>query len=75
MIPALVLLATSAATASAATIVYFHTPSRNMGCAYFPVISTGDVPSLRREIRSGVRGPCHHAREDAAMPSGDRRSP
>lgn len=58
IIPALVVLATiatSAATASAASIVYFQTPSRNMGCAYFPVISTGDVPFLRCEIRSGLR--------------------
>ncbi len=58
IIPVAVLLATiatSAVTASAATIVYFQTPSRNMGCAYFPVISKGDVPSLRCEIRSGLR--------------------
>jgi len=58
IIPALVLLATiatSAATAAAARIVYFQTPSRNIGCAYLPVISKGDVPSLRCEIRSGLR--------------------
>jgi hypothetical protein len=48
-------IATSAAPAAAARIVSFQTPSRNIGCAYLPVISTGDVPFLRCEIRSGLR--------------------
>ena len=49
------MVATLAATAAAARIVYFQTPSRNIGCAYLPVISKGDVPTLRCEIRSGLR--------------------
>lgn len=56
IVAVLVLPATIAtSTATAARIVYFQTPSRNIGCAYLPVISTGDVPSLRCEIRSGLR--------------------
>jgi hypothetical protein len=58
IILALVLVATIAifaAAAAPARIVYFQTPSRNIGCAYLPAISKGDVPSLRCEIRSGLR--------------------
>lgn len=48
-------IATFAATAAAANIVYFQTPSKNIGCAYLPVISKGDVPTLRCEISTGLR--------------------
>jgi hypothetical protein len=41
--------------ASAAEIVYFQTPSKNIGCAYIPALSSGDVPYLRCEITSGLR--------------------
>jgi hypothetical protein len=45
----------AAAPAAGASIVYFQTPSKNIGCAYLPAISSGDVPTLRCEIRSGLR--------------------
>ncbi len=50
-----------ASTAAAARIVLFQTPSRNIGCAYLPAISRGDVPTLRCEIGSGLRPLPHHA--------------
>ena len=48
-------LVTCASTASAAGFVFFQTPSKNIGCAYQPAISRGDVPTLRCEIRSGLK--------------------
>lgn len=44
-----------ASAVALARIVYFQTPSRNVGCAYLPVISPGDRPTLRCEIRSRLR--------------------
>ena len=50
-----------ASTAAAAGFVVFQTPSKNIGCAYLPAISRGDVPTLRCEIRSGLKPLPHHA--------------
>jgi len=56
-------VATCASTAAAAGIVLFQTPSKNIGCAYLPAISRGDVPTLRCEIRSGLKPlPSHRRR-------------
>lgn len=49
-----------ASTAAAARIALFQTPTRNIGCAYLPAISRGDVPTLRCEIGSGLRPLPHH---------------
>jgi hypothetical protein len=51
-----------ASTAAAARLMLFQTPSRNIGCAYLPAISRGDVPTLRCEIGSGLRPLPPHAR-------------
>ena len=50
-----------ASAAAAARIVLFQTPSRNIGCAYLPAISRGDVTTLRCEIASGLHPLPHHA--------------
>jgi hypothetical protein len=49
-----------ASSAAAAGLVVFQTPSKNIGCAYLPAMSRGDVPTLRCEIGSGLRPLPHH---------------
>jgi hypothetical protein len=46
---------TCTSPAAAAGFVFFQTPSKNIGCAYLPAISRGGVPTLRCEIRSGLK--------------------
>lgn len=55
MLAALITLGGMAGDGHAAEIAYFQTPSRNIGCAYIPVIIRGDAPTLRCEITSGLR--------------------